>query len=154
MVIQEGGEPCTCGRRGCFEAYSSATALIRMTKSAMDAHPESAMHAVAAENGAVDGRTAFMAKDRGDAAAEAVVNDYVRYLAAGVTNIINVFFPEVVAFSGGVANQGESLLAPLREEVSRQEFGGRYVKRHARLVKCVLGYQSGIIGAALLAKQK
>jgi len=153
MVIQEGGEPCTCGRRGCFEAYSSATALIRMTKSAMDAHPESAMHAVAAENGAVDGRTAFMAKDRGDAAAEAVVNDYVRYLAAGVTNIINVFFPEVVAFSGGVANQGESLLAPLREEVSRQEFGGRYVKRHARLVKCVLGYQSGIIGAALLAKQ-
>ena len=58
-----------------------------------------------------------------------------------------------VAFSGGVANQGEALLEPLREEVRRQEFGGAYVKRHARLVKCELGYQSGIIGAALLATQ-
>lgn len=152
MVIREGGEACTCGRRGCFEAYASATALIRQTKAAMDAHPESAMHAVAAENGAVDGRTAFTAKERGDAAAAEVVDAYVKYLAAGVTNIINIFFPEVVAFSGGVANQGEALLAPLREEVRWQEFGNKYVKRHARLVKCELGYRSGIIGAALLAK--
>ena len=152
MVVAEGGEPCTCGRRGCFEAYSSATALIRQTKEAMDAHPESAMHAVAAENGAVDGRTAFTAKERGDAAAAEVVDAYVKYLASGVTNLINIFFPEVIAFSGGVANQGEALLEPLREEVRRQEFGYKYVKRHARLVKCSLGYQSGIIGAALLAK--
>ncbi len=152
MVIEEGGAECTCGRRGCFEAYASATALIRMTRAAMDAHPDSAMHVVAAENGAVDGRTAFAAKERGDAAAAEVVNAYIRSLASGVTNIINIFFPEVVAFSGGVANQGEALLAPLREEVHRQEFGYRYVKRHARLVKCELGYQSGIIGAALLAK--
>ena len=153
MVIRKDGEPCTCGRRGCFEAYASATALIRRTRAAMDAHPESALHAVAAENGGVDGRTAFTAKERGDAVADEVVRGYVRDLAAGVTNIVNIFFPEVVAFSGGVANQGEALLAPLREEVRRQEFGGRYVKRHARLVKCVLGYQSGIIGAALLAKE-
>lgn len=152
MVIREGGEACTCGRRGCFEAYASATALIRQTKAAMEAHPESAMHDVAAENGAVDGRTAFTAKERGDAAAAEVVDAYVKYLASGVTNIINIFFPEVVAFSGGIANQGEALLAPLREEVHRQEFGYKYVKRHARLVKCELGYQSGIIGAALLAK--
>jgi len=152
MVIREGGEACTCGRRGCFEAYASATALIRQTKAAMEAHPESAMHAVAAENGAVDGRTAFTAKERGDAAAAEVVDAYIKYLACGVTNIINIFFPEVIAFSGGIANQGESLLAPLREEVHRQEFGYKYVKRHARLVQCELGYQSGIIGAALLAK--
>ena len=152
MVIEEGGAECTCGRRGCFEAYASATALIRMTRAAMDAHPDSAMHVVAAENGAVDGRTAFAAKERGDAAAAEVVNAYIRSLASGVTNIINIFFPEVVAFSGGVANQGEALLTPLREEVHRQEFGYRYVKRHARLVQCELGYQSGVIGAALLAK--
>ena len=153
MVVAEGGEPCTCGRKGCFEAYSSATALIRQTRAAMDACPGSAMHAVARENGAVDGRTAFAAAARGDAAAEEVVRTYIRYLAAGVTNIVNIFFPEVVAFSGGVANQGETLLAPLREEVRRQEFGGRYVHRHARLVNCTLGYQAGVIGAALLAKQ-
>ena len=153
MVIAEDGAPCTCGRRGCFEAYASATALIRMTREAMAENPNSAMHAVAQENGAVDGRTAFQAKARGDAAAEEVVRRYVKYLAAGVTNVVNIFFPEVVAFSGGVANQGEELLAPLREEVARQEFGGAYVKRHARLVPCTLGYQAGVIGAALLAKQ-
>ncbi len=153
MVIREDGEPCTCGRKGCFEAYSSATALIRMTKAAMEANPESAMHAVAAENGAVDGRTAFTAKERGDAAGTAVVAEYVKYLASGVTNVINIFFPEIIAFSGGVANQGEALLAPLREEVDRLEFGHKYVKKHTRLVQCTLGYQAGLIGAALLAKQ-
>ena len=153
MVVAEGGEPCACGRRGCFEAYCSAAALIRQTRAAMDARPESVMHAVARENGAVDGRTAFAAAARGDAAAEAVVRTYVRYLAAGVTNIVNIFFPEVIAFSGGVANQGEALLAPLREEVRRQEFGGRYVQRHARLVSCTLGYQAGVIGAALLGRR-
>ncbi len=153
MVIAEDGAPCTCGRRGCFEAYSSATALIRMTKDAMAQYPDSAMHAVAQENGAIDGRTAFTAKERGDAPAAEVVRRYVKYLAAGVTNVINIFFPEVIAFSGGIANQGEALLEPLREEVSRQEFGSRYVKRHTKLVRCELGYQSGIIGAALLAKE-
>ena len=152
MVIAEGGAQCTCGRRGCFEAYASATALIRMTRDAMAKDPDSAMHAVAKENGAVDGRTAFTAAEHGDAAAAEVVHEYVKYLASGVTNVVNIFFPEIVAFSGGVANQGEALLRPLREEVRRQEFGGAYVKRHAKLVQCTLGYQSGIIGAALLAK--
>ena len=70
MVIRAGGEECTCGRRGCFEAYASATALIRETKRAMATHPESRMHAAAEENGAVDGRTAFIAAQRGDAAAQ------------------------------------------------------------------------------------
>ena len=78
MVIRAGGEECTCGRRGCFEAYASATALIRETKRAMAAHPESRMHAAAEENGAVDGRTAFIAAQRGDAAAQAVLNCYRR----------------------------------------------------------------------------
>ena len=152
MVIAEDGAPCTCGRKGCFEAYASATALIRVTKEAMERHPESAMHAVARENGTVDGRTAFTAAQRGDEAAAEVVHEYVKYLASGVTNVVNIFFPEIVAFSGGIANQGEALLAPLRDEVRRQEFGSAYVKKHAKLVQCTLGYQSGIIGAALLAK--
>ena len=153
MVIAEDGAPCTCGRKGCFEAYASATALIRMTTEAMARYPDSAMHTVAQENGVVDGRTAFMAKERGDAAGTEVVKTYIKYLAAGVTNVVNIFFPEVIAFSGGVANQGEALLEPLREEVRRQEFGGAYVKKHARLVSCTLGYKAGVIGAALLATQ-
>lgn len=59
MVIQHGGAPCNCGRRGCWEAYASATGLIRMTREAMEAHPESLLHTVAAQNGCVEGRTAF-----------------------------------------------------------------------------------------------
>jgi len=153
MVIREGGEPCTCGRRGCFEAYASATALIRETKRAMSAYPESRMHAVAKENGAVDGRTAFAAAQRGDAAAQAVVDRYVEDLACGLANIVNIFFPEVIALSGGVANQGEALLAPLRGRVRALSYGSRYAVRHTRIERCTLGYRAGVIGAALLAKQ-
>ena len=140
---------CTCGRRGCFEAYASATALIRMTRQAMDAHPESALHTVAA-NGTVNGRTAFDAAELGDAAAKQVVNDYIHYLAVGIANLINMFFPQVIGLSGGVANQGENLLRPLRAAVQPMIFGDEYAKKHTTLTTCTLGYRAGVIGAALL----
>ena len=153
MVIRAGGEECTCGSRGCFEAYSSATALIRDTKRAMAAHPKSLLHTIAAENGGVDGRTAFLAKARGDEAGTQVVEDYIEHLTCGLTNLVNIFFPEVLALSGGVANQGEGLLAPLRERVRERSFGARYAVSHTRIELCTLGYRAGVIGAALLAKQ-
>lgn len=140
---------CTCGRRGCFEAYASATALIRMTRQAMDAHPESALHTVAA-NGTVNGRTAFDAAELGDAAAKQVVDDYIHYLAVGIANLINMFFPQVIGLSGGVANQGENLLRPLRAAVQPMIFGDAYAKKHTTLTTCTLGYRAGVIGAALL----
>lgn len=153
MVIVSDGEDCACGRKGCFETYASATALIRMTKEAMAKHPESAMHQIAAELGGVDGRTAFMAQQSGDPAGDEVVKQYVHYLGIGVANIVNIFFPEVIALSGGVANQGENLLAPLREEVSWQEYGAVYATRHPRIVCCTLGNTAGMIGAALFARE-
>lgn len=140
---------CTCGRRGCFEAYASATALIRMTRQAMDAHPESALHTVAA-NGTVNGRTAFDAAELGDATAKQVVDDYIHYLAVGIANLINMFFPQVIGLSGGVANQGENLLRPLRAAVQPMIFGDEYAKKHTTLTTCTLGYRAGVIGAALL----
>lgn len=154
MVIHEGGEACTCGRRGCFEAYASATALIRETRRAMDAHPESTLHTVAAENGAVDGRTAFAAAHRGDETAQRVVAQYIDDLACGTANLVNIFFPEVIAFSGGVANQGEALLTPLRKKVRELSFGSAYAAKHTRIETCTLGYRAGVIGAALLAKSR
>ena len=153
MVIRAGGEECTCGRRGCFEAYASATALIRETKRTMAAHPESLMHAAAGENGTVDGRTAFIAAQRGDAAAQAVVDRYVEDLACGLANIVNIFFPEVIALSGGIANQGDALLVPLRERVCALSYGSDHAARHTRIECCTLGYRAGVIGAALLAGQ-
>lgn len=153
IVICDGGEPCTCGRRGCLESYASATALIRMSKAAMAAHPESAMHILAQTEG-VSGRTAFDAARQNDAAAQQVAADYVHYLAVGVANIVNIFFPEIIGFSGGVAQQGEALLEPLRAEVEARTFGAQYAARHTRLVSCALGYRAGMIGAAMLAKQE
>ena len=120
MVIQHGGAPCNCGRRGCWEAYASATGLIRMTREAMEAHPESLLHTVAAQSGCVEGRTAFDAAVQGDETALALCRDYVSYLAAGVTNLINILQPEAVAIGGGVAAAPYGLLlTPMREIVER-----------------------------------
>ena len=153
MVIVADGEDCACGRKGCFETYASATALIRMTHEAMVKHPESAMHQIAAEQGGVDGRTAFTAQQMGDAAGEEVIKKYVHYLSIGIANIVNIFFPEVIALSGGVANQGENLLVPLREKVEQQEYGAAYTAKHPRIVCCTLGNTAGMIGAAMFAKE-
>ena len=83
-------------------------------------------------------------------AAVAVVERYIHYLSVGIANVINCFFPEVVALSGGIANQGEALLAPLREAVAPQVYGNQYLQTHTRILGCTLGYHAGIIGAAML----
>ena len=155
MVIHDAADAplCTCGRRGCLEAYASATALIRMTKEAMAAHPESALWRLATPETVV-GRTVFDARDAGDAVAAAVVKEYIHWLAVGVANLVNIFFPQVVGLSGGVANQGEALLAPLRAEVEPMVFGHAFAQKRTTLTTCTLGYRAGVIGAALLAREK
>lgn len=103
---------------------------------------------------AITGRTAFDAAVQGDIAAQEVVEHYIHYLAVGVANLINIFFPEVIGLSGGVANQGEALLKPLRAAVEPMVFGNAFAQKHTRITTCTLGYHAGVIGAALLAKQK
>ena len=144
--------PCNCGRRGCWEAYASATGLIRMTKEAMDQHPESLLHKIAAENGGVEGRTAFQAAEAGDETAKAVCSTYVAYLAAGVTNLINILQPEVLAVGGGVAAASDELLMnPLREIVNAECYP-RHAGKLPRILRAELGNDAGIIGAALLGR--
>ena len=145
---------CTCGRRGCLEALASATALIRMTRAARRTHPESLLNTLAPTEADVNGRTVFDAAAQGDAAAKAVADDYIHHLAVGVANLINIFFPEVIGLSGGVANQGENLLKPLRAAAAPMVFGSAFAKKHTRITTCTLGYRAGVIGAALLAKQE
>lgn len=156
MVLQDvpGAPRCTCGRPGCFESLASATALIRMTKEARRAHPESTLNTLAPAEDDVTGRTAFDAAAQGDAAGREVVDTYTHYLAVGIANIINIFFPEVIGLSGGVANQGENLLVPLRAAVEPMVFGSAFAKKKTRITTCTLGYRAGVIGAALLAKEK
>ncbi len=151
MVIIQDGEPCNCGRRGCWERYASATGLIQQTKRAMEAHPESLLHEIAAENG-VEGRTAFQAAEAGDETALEVCRNYVNYLAGGLTSLINILRPEAVAIGGGVAAAPERLLLePLREAVAKESFS-RHGGRITNILPAELGNDAGIIGAAMLGR--
>ena len=155
MVIQRGGLPCPCGRHGCWEQYASATALKRMTAAALAAHPHSILAQVVAENeGRVSGQSAFIAARRGDPVGQQVCDEYVDYLACGVVNVVNIFQPDTLAIGGGVSNEAdEQLLLPVRQRVARESIPcGR--DRRTRIVKAELGNRAGLIGAALLGKNK
>lgn len=149
-VIVVDGEPCTCGRKGCWEAYSSATALVRQTKAAMEENKASIMwEVVDGDISKVNGRTAFDAMRKGDTAAKQVVDTYIKYLAAGVTNVVNVFQPDVLCIGGGIGCEGEPLLAPVREYVAKERYS-IHCGKQTQICSAVLGNDAGVIGAALL----
>lgn len=146
MVIVRGGEPCGCGRKGCFEAYVSATALIRQTKAAMRADKSSAMWRLAGGLARVSGKTAFEGLRLGDAAAAQVVGAYIGYLATGLANLSHILQPERILLGGGVSGAGGQLLEPLRKAFDKELCGGV----RCELGLCALGNNAGIIGAACL----
>ena len=146
MVIERSGEPCSCGRRGCFEAYSSATALKRMTKRAMEEDAGSAMwNSCTSET--VTGKTAF-AHFQTDTAAREVVDKYIEYLACGLTNLANMFRPEIIMLGGGVSKEGERLTMPLQEILDREMFAASYAP--VKVTVAALGSLAGAYGAAAL----
>ena len=155
MSIEMDGEACPCGRRGCWEQYASAAALKRQTAQALAAHPDSILAQVIAENdGHVSGQSAFIAARRGCQVGQRVCDQYIRYLAAGIVNIINIFQPDTLAIGGGVSNESdEQLLLPLRRQVAAHSLPCNYDKM-THIVKAELGNNAGVIGAALLGKKK
>ena len=148
-VIMVDGEECTCGRKGCWEAYASATALVRQTKAAMDANPDSVMNKLVKETGKITGRTSFDAMRKGDAVARNVVETYIGYIACGLVNVVNIFQPEILCIGGGICNEGETLLAPLRKILENDRYS-KYSKNQTQLCVATLGNDAGIIGAAFL----
>ena len=151
IVVKSGGEPCTCGRNGCFESYASATGLIRETERAARNNPASLLNSLIRENGGqADGRTAFIAMRQGDAAAEAVVAFYIEMLAEGLANVINGYMPEIIAIGGGVCNEGDALLLPVREKAISRSYLGEGVAQ-PQIVLARMGNQAGIVGAAMMA---
>lgn len=151
MVIDVNGPKCSCGRNGCFEVFSSATGLIRMTKEALDANPDSKMHEMMGDH--VSGRLAFNAMRAGDEAAKGVVDKYIRHLAAGIANTINIFQPEILCIGGGVCNEGDALMIPLREAIKEEVYSKRSEK-NTEVVRASLGNDAGLIGAAFLGRDK
>lgn len=150
MVICVDGEQCNCGRRGCWEQYASATALIAQTKDAMRHDHDSKMWQLVNDNiDSVSGRTAFDAMRMGDKTGKAVVDRYIYYVAAGVINIINALQPEIICVGGGVGHEGETILEPLRTHVKRERYS-IYAANQTKIMAAELGNDAGIFGAALL----
>ena len=154
MVIEKDGRPCSCGRNGCWESYSSATGLVNMTKDKLsECHStgrETLMDKIVAKNeGRISGKTAFSAMKSGDAAAAEVVEDYIDYLACGLTNILRIFQPDVLSIGGGICNEGDNLLVPLKKKIDEMLHLPDYAKK-TEIKIAEMGNDAGIIGAATL----
>jgi glucokinase len=149
-VLVHDGEPCTCGNRGCLEAYASVTALIRQTKEKMAAFPQSLMWRECGGNlEAVDGRTSFDAAKKGDPPAAEVVEKYIGYAASGVANLVTLFRPELIIIGGGMSAEGDFLLKPLAALAGERIYAPDLLGM-PRIIQARLGNDAGIIGAALL----
>ncbi len=149
MVIVADGERCNCGRRGCWEAYASVSALIRQTKAAMEKAPSSLMHEEAAKEGKVSGMTAFVAAKRGDKEAQKVVDTYIRYVGEGLVNLANIFRPDVILLGGAISKEKERLTVPLQKMMDEESFGAKFNPR-VEVKIASLQNDAGILGAAAL----
>ena len=156
IVIEKDGRPCSCGRRGCWEAYSSATGLINMTHDKMEecrkTGRETLMETLTGGDlSRISGKTAFTASRQGDAAGAEVVNEYIDYLACGIANIINIFQPDVLSIGGGICHEGDYLLKPLNERVFKEVYT-KDREPKTKVLIAALGNDAGIIGAAALGR--
>lgn len=153
IVIEHNGVPCSCGRKGCWEAYSSATALIRMTreKIASEGHATKMWDMIEGNLDNVSGRTAFNAAREGDKAGQEVVDQYIDYLACGLASIINIFQPEVLSIGGGISNEKDNLLIPVKERIKGETYSRDNIKATDIRI-ATLRNDAGIIGAAVLGR--
>ena len=143
------GEQCSCGKKGCWEAYASVTALIRQTEAAIKKNPESLMAKIAERDGKVSGRTAFEAAKQGDKAALDVVAMYEKYIAEGLVSILNIFQPEKLVIGGGISREGDYLLNPVKALVDKDDYNKHMPKTDIEIAS--LFNDAGIIGAAMAA---
>lgn len=151
MVISFGGKKCTCGRRGCFEAYASANALIELTKEMMRENHRSDMWEIADGKLAnVNGKTVFLSED---GTGKEVLRQYLGQLSEGVVNLVNIFQPEVLCIGGGISNVGEKILRPIRTAIKKKSFA-RFGAQQTKVQIAKLENDARLIGAALLWKSQ
>lgn len=151
IMLRHGGEKCGCGRRGCWEAYASVTALIRQTRAFAEANPQSAVaESCGADFSNLSGKTAFALAKEGDADAAEIVSTWIGYVADGITDMINIFQPELLLIGGAISKEGDTLLLPLREKVEEDMYKSRVPQTKIRIA--AYGNDAGLIGAAFLGK--
>ncbi len=152
LTLVHNGEPCTCGKKGCWEAYASVTALIRQTTAAIAENPHSLMATLAKESRGVSGRTSFEAAKAGDPIAQRVVKQYLDYLADGITSVINIFQPTVLVIGGGISREGDYLLKPVQAYVNNFTYCKEVPQTQLKIA--TLHNDAGLIGAALASAKK
>lgn len=153
MVTVVGGEMCSCGHRGCWERYSSASAIIREGRKFAASHPESPLNrAVNGELDKIEARTVIDLAKAGDPDCAKLFDDYVYHLAVGLANLINLYDPEVIVLGGGVSKAGDFLLAKVRALMPELVFFR--TMPYAKIELARLGNDAGIIGAAMLGREE
>jgi len=151
-VIRVDGEKCTCGRKGCWEAYASATALIRDARRLAEKDRGSAISRLTGGDlNMITAKTPFDAADEGDKDAAALIDRYLRYVAEGIANMNNIFQPEIFVIGGGVCYQGERIRKPISDCVNSLVYG---VDGNVKIVTAALGNDAGIVGAAMLGSTR
>lgn len=152
MVIVAEGEECSCGRKGCWEAYASASALRREGRIAAAKYPNCEIYNLVDGNiKLVDAKTVFDAADRGDSIAEGIIDMYIKYVAVGLVNLINIFQPESIVIGGGICAQGDRVINPVKKIMKEKVYGGDL---KTEISVATLGNDAGIVGAAMLGKGK
>lgn len=154
IVMRPHGLKCGCGRRGCFEKYASASALIRLTKEEMKRNSQTSMwQEVGGDINAVNGKTSFVCAKQGDKSAEKVVNRFISYLGEGVLDYLNIFRPEAIVLGGGISKEGEYLTSRLKQYLEKYSYGYVGTPR-AEILTATLGNNAGIVGAASLVAEE
>ena len=146
MIININGNQCTCGLKGCYEAYASASALIKLTKEKMEQNKNSVLWNVGLDK--IDGATAFKYASI-DETAKQIVEEYLDYVAVGLVNVANVFRPQIILLGGGISNEGDNLVIPLRERLNKMIFAGDKGPK-VELSVASLKNKAGLLGACAL----
>jgi glucokinase len=139
-IIDPHGRLCGCGRRGCLETMVSGTGIVATALERMK--PE----------GAQTAEMVFEAATRGDAVARWVFEETGKWLGIACANLINLLNPEVIVVAGGVMASGEMLLEPAIASARVHALGPSF--HDCRIVQSKLWPDAGIIGAALLARDR
>lgn len=151
MVIVAEGELCTCGRKGCWEAYASAHALRREGRIAAAKYPNGKIYELVDGNiKLIDAKTVFDAADLGDEKAIEIIDWYIKYVAIGLVNLVNIFQPEAIVIGGGICAQGDRVIKPVTKIIHERVYGG---KLKTKIAVATLGNDAGIVGAAILGKK-
>lgn len=149
MVVDPSGPPCPCGLRGCLEQLASGTAIARLAHLALGSNPDSAISAFAGPDGEITGESVSKAAREYDQTARDVLRKAGVALGIGLSNVANVFDPELIVLGGSVVNAGEPYLGAARDQLAMMTKAQR--RRPMRLDVAKLRGDAGVVGAAALA---